>query len=174
MSRHITRPDRAENAVSQWNREIPGLNLLPMKVLGRLFEVSQVVMKEKLEPIFAIHGLKPGEFDVLATLRRSGAPYALTPTQLYNASMVSSGGMTARLDRLQKTGLINRKPHKTDRRALMACLTVKGQTVIENILPVYITAQTEALAGLTQAEQELLAGLLERLLWQLSNSDVST
>ena len=94
--------DRAAKALEQWRRERPDLDVSPMGVIGRLNEVSTMIMRDRLTPVFARFGLQAGEFDVLATLRRSGAPYALTPTELYEATMVTSGAMTARLDRLEK------------------------------------------------------------------------
>lgn len=163
MSRHNKETDRALNAVSQWDAEIPKLKLGPMLVLGRLAEVSQLMQKNHIEPVFKAHKLKPGEFDVLATLRRSGAPFSLTPTQLYCRTMVSSGGMTARLDKLEKAQLIERKSHETDRRALLVHLTEKGKTLIEDMLPGYIDTQHQALAKLSADEQEQLAILLGKL-----------
>ncbi len=152
--------DRAENARQQWQREIPGLPLDPMVVMGRLAEAAQLVMNRHIEPVFAAHGLKQGEFDVLATLRRSGAPYALTPTELYRSTMISSGGMTFRLDRLQKAGFIERRPHPTDRRAQLVCLTDAGKAVIDGMLTDYVTAQERALAALDPDQRAALSGLL--------------
>lgn len=158
-----TESDRAEVAKIQWEREIPGLDLLPMVILGRLGEASHQILKHHLEPVFTAHGLKPGEFDVLATLRRSGSPFTLKPTDLYNSTMISSGGMTARLDRLQKAGLISRTPDEHDRRALQVALTEKGKALIETVLPQHIAAQKKALAGLDPSDQEALAELLKRV-----------
>src|ERR1700735_4526185 len=102
--------DRADVAVKQWARERPDLRTLPMAVFGRLNEAAERVMREHMNPLFAQAGLQAGEFDVLATLRRSGAPYRLSPTQLYEAAMISSGGMTDRLDRLGGAGVGGRRP----------------------------------------------------------------
>src|ERR1700736_60236 len=96
------RKDRADTAVEQWSRERPDLPALPMEVFGRLLDAAERVMRDHMSPIFAEAGLQPGEFDVLATLRRSGKPYALSPTHLYEAAMISSGGMTDRLDPLER------------------------------------------------------------------------
>jgi len=93
--------DRADLAVEQWARERPDLRTLPMALFGRLNEAAERVMREHMNPLFAKAGLQAGEFDVLATLRRAGPPYTLSPTQLYEAMMISSGGMTDRLDRLE-------------------------------------------------------------------------
>lgn len=135
-----------------------------MEILGRLAEATQLIRNTFLLPVFAEFGLKAGEFDVVMTLRRSGAPYTLTPTELYNSTMISSGGMTARLDRLEKAGLIVRTPHETDRRAVQIALTEAGKDLIERMLPVYLDAQKKAVAGLDPSEQQALAELLAKLL----------
>ena len=119
--------DRADVAIKQWARERPDLSSLPMAVLGRLCEAAERVMRDHLNPLFADAGLQPGEFDVLATLRRSGAPYMLSPTRLYEAAMISSGGMTNRLDRLEQAGLIERHPDPNDRRGKLFASTAAGR-----------------------------------------------
>ena len=131
--------DRAALAAAQWKRELPGLDVGAMEVIGRLNETAIVIGRDYLEPVFARHGLQRGEFDVLATLRRSGAPFALTPTDLYQATMLSSGGMTARLDKLEKAGLIARRPNPDDRRGTIVVLTEPGRKVTEaaQIYPVF-------------------------------------
>ena len=102
--------DRAGRAVAQWNRELPGLDVSSMLVLGRLAECALVITRDRINPLFAEFGLQPGEFDVLATLRRSGAAQGLTPTALYEDMMISSGSMTNRIDRLESAGLVNACP----------------------------------------------------------------
>ncbi|TYC63265.1 winged helix-turn-helix transcriptional regulator [Rhodobacterales bacterium] len=158
--------DRAERARRQWTREIPDVadKLTPMVVIGRLNEAAQVIGREFLTPAYAAVGLKPGEFDVLATLVRSGPPYKLTPTELYRTTMMSSGGMTARLDKLERADLIERRPHPDDRRALTVCLTEKGLLLIKDMIPSYVDVQRDAVGGLDSAEQETLSGLLEKLI----------
>ena len=86
--------DRASRAVEQWNRERPELDVSTMRVLGRLGECALVITRDRINPLFAQFGLQPGEFDVLATLRRSGKPYALTPTALYEDATVSYTHLT--------------------------------------------------------------------------------
>src|SRR6202020_2705748 len=115
--------DRADVAVEQWARERPELPGLPMAVFGRLSDASERVNRDHLNPLFAEAGLQPGEFDVLATLRRSGEPYMLSPTKLYEAAMISSGGMTNRLDRLERAGLGVSRPHPQGRCGKMFVLT---------------------------------------------------
>ncbi|WP_420410803.1 MarR family winged helix-turn-helix transcriptional regulator [Roseibium sp.] len=158
--------DRAERAQRQWQKEIPEIRdqLTPMVVLGRLNEASQVMSNDFLTPAYAKIGLKIGEFDVLATLVRSGPPYKLTPTELYRTTMMSSGGMTARLDKLEKAGLVERCPHPEDRRALTVCVTDKGLDLIKGMMPDYVKAQATAVDGLTTDEQDQLSGLLEKLI----------
>ncbi len=156
--------DRAAKAVEQWKRERPDLEVSPMLVLGRLNEASSLIARERLAPLFARFGLQAGEFDVLATLRRSGSPHALTPTALYEATMVTSGAMTNRLDRLEKAGLIRRGPHPNDRRGIVVQLTEKGLALIDEALTAHVANEHEILAGLTSAERETLAQLLGRLI----------
>lgn len=139
-----------------------------MLVLGRLNEASSLIARERLAPLFARFGLQAGEFDVLATLRRSGQPYALTPTALYEATMVTSGAMTNRLDRLEKAGLILRGPHPNDRRGIVVQLTEKGLALIDEAVAAHVANEHEILAGLTGAERETLAQLLEKLIGSVS------
>jgi len=160
--------DRAAKAIEQWKRERPDLDVSPMGVLGRLNEASSLIARDRLAPLFARFGLQAGEFDVLATLRRSGAPYALTPTALYEATMVTSGAMTNRLDRLEKAGLILRGPHPNDRRGIVVQLTEKGLALIDAAVTAHVANEHEILAGLTGAERETLAQLLGKLIESVS------
>lgn len=170
MSRYfaVSDMDRAGRAMEQWRRERPDLDVSPMGVIGRLNEASALIARDRLAPVFARFGLQPGEFDVLATLRRSGSPYALTPTELYEATMVTSGAMTARLDRLEKAGLIQRAPHPSDRRGVVVQLTAKGRELTDAVLAAHVANEHEILAALTPAERETLASLLEKLIGSVS------
>ena len=159
-----TRMDRAQFAANQWAKERPEIDTAPMLTLGRLAELAQRIMAERLEPFFAEHNLHPGEFDVLATLRRSGKPYALTPTQLYEATMVSSGGMTNRIDRLQKAGLVERQRNPEDRRGVIVVLTTEGFDKVEMMLPLHVENQTRIIASLSSAELDTLNALTEKLI----------
>jgi len=165
--------DRAARAKLQWQKEMPGLadQLDPMVLLGRLSEAHHLVATTVMAPALATAGLKAGDFDVLATLVRSGPPYELTPTALYRSTMISSGGMTARLDKLEKTGLIERRSHPEDRRALIVCLTEKGKVAITALLPGYVARQAAALKALTAEEQETLSDLLAKLLASLGDPE---
>lgn len=156
--------DRASRAAAQWAVQRPDLDMLPMQVLGRLNEASQLVVRERQTPLFARYGLQHGEFDALATLRRSGAAEGLTPTALFEAAMMSSGGMTARIDRLEKAGLVERRPHPTDRRATLVRLTDKGFDLIESIMPRHEETARDILSPLSLDEQKTLNALLARLI----------
>ena len=140
-----------------------------MAVIGRLNEAALLVSRDRLAPVFARFGLQHGEFDVLATLRRSGSPYALTPTALYEATMVSSGAMTNRLDRLERAGLIRRDPHPGDRRGVIVRLTEKGRALIDEALTAHVENEHAILAGLTAEERDALAGLLQKLIASLDS-----
>ncbi|WP_312783460.1 MarR family transcriptional regulator [Brevundimonas sp.] len=157
-------PDRASRAAAQWAVQRPDMEMLPMEALGRLHEASILVSRERQAPLYARYGLQQGEFDALATLRRSGAPEGLTPTALFEAAMMSSGGMTARIDRLEKAGLVERRPHPTDRRATLVRLTDKGFDLIETIMPRHEEAARDILAPLSLDEQKTLNALLARLI----------
>ncbi|CCG41392.1 MarR family winged helix-turn-helix transcriptional regulator [Magnetospirillum molischianum] len=164
MTKLNTTNDRAAVAASQWRRERPDIDPFPMEVLGRLTELTQILTRDHLNPLFARFGLQNGEFDVLATLRRSGTPYALTPTALYEAAMISSGGMTARIDRLEKAGLIERRKHPTDRRGTLVALTEKGKTAIDDILPEHIENELNILRHITQEETIELNKILKKMI----------
>ncbi|MDX3773833.1 MarR family transcriptional regulator [Chromatiaceae bacterium AAb-1] len=156
--------DRAEFAMQQWQKERPDINPFPMKVWGRLAETTQRISQQYFQPFFSHYGLQSGEFDVLATLRRSGKPFALTPTALYEALLISSGGITNRLDRLEKAALIERRKHPTDRRGTLVILTEQGLQLIDNMLPLHIANEEHVLQALDANEQQQLDKLLGKLL----------
>ena len=135
-----------------------------MALLGRLSEASERVLRDHLNPLFAEYGLQPGEFDVLATLRRSGEPFMLSPTRLYEAAMISSGGMTNRIDRLERAGLIERRPDPDDRRGKLIALTTAGRRLIDDTITRHVANEERLLAMLTVAEQEKLNALLRKLI----------
>jgi DNA-binding MarR family transcriptional regulator len=156
--------DRVSLAIAQWQRERPDLDTLPMAVLARIAVLARAVARDHLDPVFARFGLQAGDFDVLATLRRAGAPHALSPTELYTATMVTSGTMTSRLDRLEGLGLIARAPDPRDRRALRAGLTEKGRALIDEAVTAHVENEAMVTSALSRAEQEELDALLAKLL----------
>jgi DNA-binding MarR family transcriptional regulator len=156
--------DRADIAIEQWGRERPDLPSLPMAIFGRLSDANERVMRDHMNPLFAEAGLQPGEFDVLATLRRSGTPFLLSPTRLYEALMISSGGMTDRLDRLERAGLVERRPDPNDRRGKLIALTESGKRVIDETLGRHVANEQSMLSVLSRNEQEKLNVLLKKLI----------
>ncbi|WP_260929420.1 MarR family winged helix-turn-helix transcriptional regulator [Novosphingobium sp. 9] len=156
--------DRAELAAGQWAQERPDLDTGPMILLGRLAEAALKTARDHVNPLFVEHGLQPGEFDVLATLRRSGAPHALTPTDLYEAAMISSGSMTNRIDRLEKAGLVERRPNPADKRGTLVALTADGLHLIDTLIALHVANQHSIVSGLDLREQETLSELLAKLL----------
>jgi len=133
-----------------------------MGVVGRISRLAQLLQAE-LEPVFAEHGLNGGEFDVLATLRRAGRPYRLTPTGLSKALMVTSGGMTKRLTALEARGLINREPDPNDGRSTAVALTREGKRLVDTTLPEHVANEQRLLSDLSSKERAELARLLETL-----------
>lgn len=163
--------DRASRAVAQWKTEFPDLALEPMEMLGRLRESAAVITRDYMIPVFAEFGLQDGEFDVLAALRRSGAPYELTPTNLFEITMMSSGGMTARLDRLEKMELVARRPNPEDRRGTLVRLTDKGIALIERALPAHVANQARITETLSADELKTLSDLLGKLLRHVNSAE---
>lgn len=155
--------DQVDVILEQWSRERPDLDPSPMGVIGRISRASRYI-DQFLQQNFAQFSLNGGEFDVLATLRRSGAPYQLTPTALFSSLMLSSGAMTNRLDRLENAGYIERQPHPNDRRGTLVTLTTQGLELIDSVVAAHIATEQKILASLTPEEQQVLAGLLRKLL----------
>ena len=122
--------DRVARIQAQWRRERPDLDMSPQGVIGRLHRLA-AHLTDELNVVYRRHGLGEGEFDVLATLRRSGAPYELAPGELAAQTMVTTGGLTKRIDRLEEAGLVTRRRSDTDGRARVVALTPSGVRVID-------------------------------------------
>jgi DNA-binding MarR family transcriptional regulator len=155
------RIDAVDRITAQWRRERPDLDCTPMEVIGRITRVSALIQRE-LERVFALHGLTGGDFDVLATLRRSEAP--LTPGDLSHSTMVTTGGMTKRLDRLEALGLVRRKPDPNDRRGRLIALTDEGRALMDRAVEAHLGNEERLLEGLPPAKREQLVALLRELL----------
>lgn len=162
--------DHIDRLRAQWQRELPELDTSPMAVLGRARRITLRV-RPGIEAVFARHGLDTGEFDVISTLRRAGAPWRLTPTELYRTLMISSGGLTARLNRLEAAGLIQRCEAEEDKRSLLVELTEAGRAKAEATFREDMALEKRLLAGLSAHEQEELAALLRKLALSLENVD---
>jgi DNA-binding MarR family transcriptional regulator len=154
--------DHVQHIVDQWSAERPELDATPILVIGRLHRVANALTPE-LVRVYHAHGLGEGDFDVLATLRRSGAPYELTPSQLMEQTMVTSGAVTKRLDRLEGAGLVERRVSQGDRRSRIVALTPAGRTLIDKAMPEHLANEHRLLEPLTATEQRTLASLLGKL-----------
>ncbi len=154
--------DQIEQILAQWTTERPDLDASPMAVIGRISRVSRKV-DTRLAATFARHGLDAAAFDVLATLRRSGAPYTLSPSELTASTMVTSAAIAQRLNRLEERGLVSRTKNSSDGRGKKVALTADGLALVERALPDHLATEESILAGLSSEERKALAGLLARI-----------
>ncbi len=160
--------DAVDRIADQWARERPDLDVGPMLVIGRLHRLAEL-LDQGLRPVFAEAGLGNGDFDVLASLRRSGPPYRLNPTQLAATTMVTSGAVTKRVDRLERQGLVARTVSADDARGRVIELTAEGRKVQERLHPRHLANEDRLLGALDGTEREQLAGLLSKLLLSLED-----
>ena len=159
--------DHVATVVDQWRAERPDLDVSPLLVIGRVHRIAQALTPELVE-VYARHGLGEGDFDVLATLRRQGTPYALTPSQLVERTMVTSGAVSKRVDRLSERGLVVRRPRQSDRRSVTVALTAKGRRVIDGAMEEHVANEARLLAGLDADDRARLGALLGRLATSLA------
>lgn len=158
--------DQIDLILEQWRRERPDLDLTPMAVFGRIGVLARVLVP-RTEEVFAEHGLRQGEFEVLNALRRVGPPYALIPSELSAMLMMSRAGMTNRLDRLEAAGFVERTLDPADRRSFHITLTAAGREVIDaamtdhaaNLHRLATDMDAEELAALSDGLGKLLATL---------------
>ncbi|MEV4541672.1 MarR family winged helix-turn-helix transcriptional regulator [Micromonospora echinaurantiaca] len=162
--------DDVDGIVEQWRRERPGMRPEPMAVFGRIYRIARLVGDEQ-ERTYARWSISRGEFDVLATLRRSGEPYTLAPKQLAASMMLTSGGMTGRLDRLERAGLVRRSPDPADRRGLQITLTPTGRQLVEEAAEAGLAVQRRLLDALPTEDQDRLADLLRTLLGAITERE---
>jgi DNA-binding MarR family transcriptional regulator len=162
MAKNRPAGDSVDAIVEQWRHERPDLDPSPIALFGRVHRVY-LRYQAVLNKTFAKHGLNSASFDVLAALRRSGAPYRKTGTQLANGSLLSSAGVTFRLDRLEEAGLIERQRDHDDRRVVYSALTDTGLEVIDRTIEAHLEAEAALLTGLTAKERQQLATLLSKL-----------
>lgn len=154
--------DSVDALVSAWQRERPDLDVSPLEVLSRVTRLARHLDIAR-RAAFDDHQLEAGEFDVLAALRRSGSPYALSPGRLATETLVTSGTMTNRLDRLERDGLITRAPDPVDRRGVIVQLTTAGRDRVDAALSDLLVREESILSGLGVPDQRLLATLLRKL-----------
>jgi DNA-binding MarR family transcriptional regulator len=154
--------DAVDVVVAQWRTERPDLDPTPMLVVGRISRLAQLLDAELRAP-FAEAGLGQGDFDVLAALRRAGAPYTRTPQQLLASLMVTSGAVTKQVDRLAGRGLVTREVNPDDRRGRTIALTSAGLALVDELLATHLANQQRLLSGLSDSEVAQLTAGLARL-----------
>ncbi len=159
----MTERDGVDLILEQWERERPDLDASPIGVIGRVSRLARE-LEQRLEPVYAEQGLEPGWYDVLATLRRSGPPYRLRPSEFTGALMLTSSGTTKRLDRLEQAGLVARTPDPHDRRGTLITLTAAGRELVDAASEAHIANEHRLLGALSDAERQRLADLLRKLL----------
>jgi DNA-binding MarR family transcriptional regulator len=156
-------PDHIDRIVAEWQRERPELGLDALALMGRLFrttDLAHAALTEGLRP----YDLPPGWFDLLAALRRAGAPYERNPTDLMDSMMLSSGGVTKRLDRLVEAGLVERGPDPNDRRGTLVRLTPRGKATIDKAIETHLANEERLLRALTAGDRRTLDRILRQLL----------
>jgi len=158
----MSTPDEVDRIVDAWQQERPDLDVAPLQVLSRVSRLARHLDIARREA-FAANDLEPGEFDVLAALRRTGKPYALTPSALISQNLVTSGTMTNRLDRLEELNLITRLPDPNDGRGSLVTLTALGMKKVDEALDQLIKYERTFLTDLSDEEFEELANLLSKL-----------
>lgn len=156
-------PDIVDVLLGQWVRERPDLDASALAVVSRLLMLYKH-LEQDADRALATLGLTLWQLDVLAALRRSGAPFALSPTQLMQAVTLSSGAMTNRIDRLESAGWVERLPDPADRRGVLIQLTPAGKEIVDRAMPVRFAQARDIVSALTPEEFETLAGLLRKLL----------
>jgi DNA-binding MarR family transcriptional regulator len=155
--------DEVDDLVAGWRAERPDLNVEPLQVLSRISRLARHLDRAR-RAAFAAHGLESWEFDVLSALRRQGAPYQLSPGALLRATLVTSGTMTNRIDRLADAGLVSRQPDLQDKRGVLVALTTRGLAAVDAALADLLSSERQLLTGLDAGQQRDLAALLRVLL----------
>lgn len=154
--------DHVDRLRALWAQELPDLDTTPMSILGRIYRLSNLV-RPSIEATFSEFDLDRGEFDVISTIRRAGPPYRMIPTELYSLLMISSGGLTHRLDRLEKAGLVKRERSAQDKRSFEVALTDEGIKRAEAAFREDMKRELSHLEMLDENERHALASLLRKL-----------
>ena len=154
--------DEVDELLDAWGRERGDLDLAPVAVFSRVSRLARRLELARREA-FAEHDIEQWEFDVLAALRRAGTPYELSPGRLLRETLVTSGTMTNRVDRLAARGLVARLPDPHDRRGVLVRLTGSGRSTVDGALEGLLLREQALLAGLDATDQKRLAGLLRDL-----------
>ncbi|WP_106814540.1 MarR family winged helix-turn-helix transcriptional regulator [Microbacterium timonense] len=156
-------PDRIAQIQQEWRRERPDLDPSPQGVIGRLHRVA-LALTERLVAVYAEFGLSEGEFDVLATLRRAGEPYERAAGELADHTMVTTGGLTKRVDRLEARGLVERRTEASDARRRLVRLTPEGRDLIDRAIAAHLAGEHRIVGGLGATDAASLEQILTRWL----------
>ena len=160
--------DAVDRIVSQWAAVRPDVDVSPIYVVGRVSRLSRLIDR-RLTESFARYGIESWMYDVLATLRRSGEPYELSAGDLVRQSMVTTGAITNRIDRLEERGLVERVAAAGDRRKVIVRLTPAGLRLVDEVVLGHVATERELLGGLSPNQQRDLAQLLRRMLLSLGD-----
>jgi DNA-binding MarR family transcriptional regulator len=159
-------PDRVDQVIEQWRRELPHLDPTAKAVTGRLVRGGDLV-RARIAAMVAPLGLRSGDFGLLSALRRAGSPYELSPTDLRQGLVITSGGLTLQVERLERDGLVRRRPNPADGRGTLVGLTPAGKDLVEQAVVLHSELEHELVSGLTPREMATLARLLRKLLLDL-------
>lgn len=161
--------DAVDTFIGQWTTQRPALNVWPMALVGRLHRTCRLASAQ-VRAYFSTQGIEEWEFDVLATLRRSGPPYTLTPKHLVATTMVGSSALTNRVDRLVQRNFVTREVDPTNRRRLLITLSPEGIELVDRVVEGHLANERRLLAGLDPDEQRQLNDLLRKLLLSLGDT----
>lgn len=159
----LPQADAVDRILEQWKRERPDLDCSPMGPIGRLKRCA-MLLEPRVEAAFIRHDLVRWEFDMLATLRRAGEPFTLSPTQLFSTLMITSGTMTHRLKALEKRGFIHRLTNPQDARSMLVALTPEGRERIDRAVETHVENERQLLAGLSAEQRQRLNDALTVLM----------
>lgn len=160
--------DHVDWIVEEWARELPGVDTTAMAIVGRVLRASRHLQRD-IERSLAPFGLNMTEFNILGALRRTGAPYRLAPVALSRSLLLTSGGLTKRLDHLELHGLVERSPDPEDRRSVLVELTPSGYQLVEEAVRAHLSHEARLIAPLSPAEQESLNAILRTFLVSLAD-----
>jgi len=164
----MPKDDRVDKLRAEWAQERPDIDTSPVAVVARIGRAARF-LDNGMDAYFEQHGISRPSWDILATLRRSGPPFRLSPTDLYRAVMRTSGAMTRRIDTLERAGWVTRAPDPADRRGIVVALTPAGLALVDEVAAGHIENERELLASLSETEQRTLADLLKKLLLEFED-----
>lgn len=162
--------DEVDGLIEAWRAERPDLDVEPLQVFSRVSRLTRHLDRAR-RAVFTAHDLSPWEFDVLAELRRSGPPYEMTPGRLLRATLVTSGTMTNRIDRLAAAGMVRRFPDPTDKRGVLVRLTGAGRERVDAALSALLSYEESLLGSMAPGDRACLATLLRSLLAPMDEPD---